>query len=282
MRIDTMLAEGRTNSFEFFPPITDEEQIALTRTLQELEDLKPSFVSVTYRGGSSSRDRTYALVRWLREHGKVESMAHLPCVHHVREELVEILEDYRSIGVENLLALGGDPDPEHGQAGELRHAIELVELAREVGGFSIGVAAHPAGHPLSPDLVTDRRHLAEKLRIADFAITQLFFDAVAWRRLVDELGALGVEKPVLPGIMPITTVASIGKMRDLGGVVPESLVERLHAAQEDGPKAVRAEGVAASTELCEELLELGAPGLHFFTMNRSTATREIFASLQHE
>jgi methylenetetrahydrofolate reductase (NADPH) len=209
-------------------------------------------------------------------------MAHLTCVHHVRTELVEILEDYKGIGVENLLALGGDPDPERGHVGELRYAIELVELAREVGDFSIGVAAHPAGHPLSPDLATDRRHLAEKLRIADFAITQLFFDAADWRRLVDELGELGVEKPVLPGIMPITTVASMGKMRDLGGVVPAWLVDRLQAAQENGPKAVRAAGVAASTALCEELLELGAPGLHFFTMNRSTATREIFASLQHD
>jgi methylenetetrahydrofolate reductase (NADPH) len=280
VRIDDLLAQGPTTSFEFFPPKSDAEERTLDAALTELAPLQASFVSVTYRGGASSRDRTYKLVRRLHDEGNVESMAHLTCVHHTRTELVEILGDYRDAGVENLMLLGGDVDPERGAVGELRHASELVELAREVGTFCIGVAAHPAGHPNSPDLASDRRHLAEKLAAADFAATQLFFEAAEWRGLVDALEALGVSKPVLPGIMPVTTLSSIARMRDMGGAVPGWLVDRLEAASPSGPAAVRSEGVRAATELCEDLLDAGAPGLHFYTLNRSSATREIVASLR--
>jgi methylenetetrahydrofolate reductase (NADPH) len=280
VRIDDLLAQGPTTSFEFFPPKNDAEEQTLDAALVELAPLHASFVSVTYRGGASSRVRTYKLVRRLHDEGRVESMAHLTCVHHTRVELTEILTDYRDAGIENLMLLGGDSDPERGGVGELRHAIELVELAREVGPFCVGVAAHPDGHPDSPDLATDRRHLAAKLELADFAATQLFFEADEWQRLVDSLGALGVDKPVLPGIMPVTTVASITRMRDLGGAVPRWLVERLEAAEPSGPAAVRAAGVGAATELCRDLLAAGAPGLHFYTLNRSTATREIVAALR--
>ena len=278
MRVDELLAAGPTTSFEFFPPATDEEQRALEATLGELTSLKPSFVSVTYRGGASSRARTYELVRRLKLDGVMEPMAHLTCVHHTRAELAEILASYRELGVENLMALGGDPD-RSGVVGELRHASELVELAAEVGGFCVGVAAQPSGHPDSPDLASDRHFLARKLTAADFAVTQLFFEAAEWTALRDELDALGVRKPLVPGIMPITTMSSVTRMRELGGHVPDRLVGRLAAARTRGPGQVRAEGIAAAVEQCEALLDAGAPGLHFYTLNRSTATREIVARL---
>jgi methylenetetrahydrofolate reductase (NADH) len=280
VRIDDLLAQGPTTSFEFFPPKTDAEAAALDQALVELAPLEASFVSVTYRGGASSRAATYGLVRRLHEEGRVEPMAHLTCVHHTRAELVDILVDYRDAGIENLMLLGGDVDPDRGAVGELRHAIELVELARGIGTFCIGVAAQPAGHPDSTDLATDRRHLAAKLAAADFAATQLFFEVDEWRGLVESLSALGVDRPVLPGIMPVTTLHSITRMRDLGGSVPGWLVDRLEAASTRGPGAVRAAGVAAATELCADLLASGAPGLHFYTLNRSTATREIVANLR--
>ena len=280
MRIDTLLSAGTTTSFEFFPPKTDAEERALDATLLDLAHLEPSFVSVTYRGGASSRQRTFDLVRRLHEQGRVESMAHLTCVHHTVAELTEILSDYRDAGIDNLMLLGGDPDPARGAVGELRYALELVRLAREVGEFCIGVAAQPAGHPDSPDLATDRRRLSEKLAEADFAVTQLFFEVDEWRGLVDELGELGVDKPVLPGIMPVTAISSVTRMRDLGGSVPRWLVDRLERAAPEGPRAVRAVGVDAATSLCRDLLAAGAPGLHFYTLNRSTATREIYENLR--
>ncbi len=281
MRIDDLISRGRTRSFEFFPPKTDEESATLARTLSDLEPLDPSFVSVTYRGGAASRQRTFDLVTSIQARGHLTVMAHIICVGHRRAEMVELLERYRDAGVENLMALGGDPpeDPRDAPS-DFSYALELVELAREVGPFSVGVGAHPLGHPRSPDLATDRRHLAEKLRAADFAVTQFFFAAEEWRRLVEELGELGVTKAVLPGIMPVTSLSSVPRMALMGAPVPASLASRLEAASaRGGPAAVRAEGVAAARELCEELLESGAPGLHFYTLNRSTATREIHESL---
>jgi methylenetetrahydrofolate reductase (NADPH) len=280
MRIVDLLASGRTVSFEFFPPKTDAEERTLAGALDELVVLAPSFVSVTYRGGASSRERTFRLVRRLHDESSMEAMAHLTCVHHTRGELQDILSDYRDAGVQNLMLLGGDADPATGAVGELRHADELVALARTVGEFCIGVAAQPAGHPDSSDLETDRRRLAAKLELADFAVTQLFFEVDEWRRLVDELGALGNAKPVLPGIMPVTAVSSVATMRNLGGYVPAWLEARLEDAATRGPAAVREAGIAAATELCAALLESGAPGLHFFTLNRSTATTEIVARLK--
>ncbi len=277
MRIDQLLAAGLTRSFEFFPPKSDEESVTLAGTLHDLEQLSPSFVSVTYRGGRESRQRTFDLVTDIERDGHLVSMAHLICVGHGREEMREILENYLEAGVVNVMALGGDiPDDPDLVASEFRHAIELVELARDVGEFSIGVAAHPLGHPRSPNRASDRRHLAEKLRLADFAVTQFFFELGDWTTLVDELGELGVTKPVLPGIMPVTTLSGVLRMAQMGAAVPASLISRLQGADVvGGPAAVRAEGVRAAGELCEQLLDAGAPGLHFYTLNRSTATREI-------
>jgi methylenetetrahydrofolate reductase (NADPH) len=280
-RIADLLAKGRTYSFEFFPPKTDAEQALLVRTVRALEPLEPSFVSVTYRGGAESRKRTFDLVTGMLRTTTLVPMAHLICAAHTRLELADILVAYRMAGVENLMALGGDPpeDPDAG-VGELRFASELVELATAIGGFSVGVAAQPAGHPQSEDRTTDRDNQAAKLRLADFGVTQFFFEAADYTNLVGELADRGVEKPVLPGIMPVDRLSSIPRMATMGAAVPAWMVERLEAADGRGGKeAVHREGVAIATELCQQLLDAGVPGLHFYTLNRSTATREIYAAL---
>jgi methylenetetrahydrofolate reductase (NADPH) len=280
-RIADLLSKGPTYSFEFFPPKNDAEQATLVKTLRDLEQLGPSFVSVTYRGGAESRQRTYDLVTGMLRTTTLVPMAHLICVAHTRLELAEILVAYRRAGVENLMALGGDPPADPGEGvGELPHASELVELARAIGGFSIGVAAQPAGHPLSPDMAFDRDRLAEKLRMADFGVTQFFFEAEEYLGLVADLAARGVETPVLPGIMPVTNLKSVPRMATMGAAVPAWMVERLENSDATGgADAVRREGVLIATELCRKLLDAGVPGLHFYTLNRSSATREIYGAL---
>jgi methylenetetrahydrofolate reductase (NADPH) len=281
VRIDELLAAGPTRSFEFFPPKTDEESAMLAASLEDIKPLAPSFVSVTYRGGRESRQRTYDLVTQIERDGYVTAMAHVICVGHTRAEMRDLLKSYADAGVSNIMALGGDiPNDPAAAHSEFEHAIDLIDVAREIGDFSLGVAAHPAGHPRSTDLASDRRYLAEKLALADFAVTQFFFDAGEWTRLVAELDALGVSKPVLPGIMPVTTITGIDRMKTMGAAVPPALVERLVAAHaRGGPSEVRAEGIRAAIELCRELLDENAPGLHFYTLNRSTATSEIYHAL---
>ncbi|MGH3732219.1 MAG: methylenetetrahydrofolate reductase [Acidimicrobiales bacterium] len=278
-RVDELLNQGRTRSFEFFPPKSDEESGVLERTLSALTSLDPSFVSVTYRGGRESRQRTYDLVTQIQSAGRMTAMAHLICVGHRRDEMRDLLKNYLDAGVRNVMALGGDL-PEETTTSEFTYALDLVELIREVGEFCVGVGAHPNGHPRSSDRVSDRRHLARKLQAADFAVTQFFFEAREWMELVDQLGELGVEKPVLPGIMPVTTLNGVARMASMGAPVPAHLIARLEAAYLRGAAPeVRAEGKRAATELCVELLDAGVPGLHFYTLNRSTATREICQTL---
>ena len=281
MRIDTLLAAGLTRSFEFFPPKSDDEARVLDTTLADLLPLSPSFVSVTYRGGAESRQRTFDLVTRIQHDGVMTAMAHLICVGHTRAAMADVLARCAAAGVQNVMALGGDvPDDGSNVSSDFAHAIDLVELAREVGDFAIGVAAHPQGHPRSANHAEDRRHLAAKLDLADFAVTQFFFRADEWSRLVAELADLGVHKPVLPGIMPVTSLSSVKRMAVMGATVPDELVDRLVAADEvGGPAAVRAAGIEAATTLSRELLARGAPGLHFYTLNRSTATREIHRAL---
>ncbi len=281
MRVDALIAAGLTRSFEFFPPKSDAESIRLAATLRELEPLDPSFVSVTYRGGPVSRQRTLELVTRVQSEGRLTAVAHLTCVGHTPDELREILGEYARAGVENVMALGGDvTDDVVPSPSSPRYALELVELAREVGTFSIGVAAHPLGHPRSVDRDSDRRHLAAKLRAADFAVTQFFFDAREWSELVEDLAARGVDKPVLPGVMPVTTLRSVERMATMGAAVPPALIARLEAAdRRGGDGAVRDEGVRAALELCQDLLARGVPGLHFYTMNHSSATRELHRAL---
>ena len=279
-RIVDLLAAGRTFSFEFFPPKTPEAEITLEMTLTELELLKPSFVSVTYGAGGSTRERTHDLVVSINRSTSMTAMAHLTCAAHSRAELVEVVGHYHDAGIENVLALGGDPPANLDlPPGELHYALELVELVQGVGPFCVGVAAHPELHPKSPDRPSDRDFLATKLRRADFAITQFFFRTGDYLGLVSDLAERDVHKPVIPGIMPVTNLSSVQRMAKMSGAaVPPEVVARLEAVADDA-EAVRREGVTMATELCRELLDAGAPGLHFYTLNRSTATREIYANL---
>jgi methylenetetrahydrofolate reductase (NADPH) len=279
-RITDLLARGRTFSFEFFPPKTDAAQLSLGRTIAELETLNPSFVSVTYGAGGSTRERTRDLVTWMRRETSISPMAHLTCVGHTRSDIADLLQSYTAAGVENILALGGDPptDPADVRPSDYTYALDLVKHLRDIDGFSIGVAAHPEGHPRSSSRAEDRRFLAEKLELGDFAITQFFFEAHHYIELVEEMAALGINKPIIPGIMPVTNRGQVQRMAELSGAAfPESLAKKL--ADVDDPEEVRRIGVEAATELCAELLGAGAPGLHFYTLNRSTATREIYANL---
>ncbi len=280
MKISEILQTGPSFSFEFFPPRDEKMETVLAQTLRELEGLHPSYVSVTYGAGGTTRERTHDLVVGIDRDTSMTAMAHLTCAAHTRAELVEIVERYRAAGIDNILALGGDPPKDLDlPPGELRYAIELVELIREVGDFSVGVAAHPEPHPRSPSRASDRRHTAEKLAAADFAITQFFFDAAHYFDLVESLRDLGVEKPVIAGVMPATSLGSIKRMSELqGSEFPKWLADKLLAVGDD-PASVRAVGIAEATKLCATLLDGGAPGLHFYTLNRSTATREIYENL---
>lgn len=279
-RISDLLAAGRTYSFEFFPPKNDAGWLTLGRTIADLEHLRPDFISVTYGAGGSTRTKTADLVSWVRRQTDITPMAHLTCQGHSRADISTILTDYRAEGIENLLALGGDP-PKDGSPGhsDYLYSTELVRDIADFGGFSIGVAAHPELHPRSPDRASDRRHLAEKLSLADFAITQFFFDIEHYLQMLDELAALGVDKPVLPGIMPISNLGQVARMAHMSGAeVPQWVIARMEQAGDDLDAAERI-GVDIASELSTRLLEAGAPGLHIYTLNRSWAATEIFRNL---
>ena len=280
MKIHEILRQGPAYSFEFFPPRDEKMERTLEATLGELAVLQPSYVSVTYGAGGTTRDRTHELVVSINTDTTMLAMAHLTCAAHTRDELVDIVSRYRDAGIDNILALGGDvPADLDAPPGELEHAVDLVRLIREVGDFSVGVAAHPEPHPRSESLATDRLHTAEKLAEADFAITQFFFEADHYFELVDSLHRHGVDKPVIAGIMPVTSLASIKRMAEMqGSAFPAWLAAKLEAVGDD-PAAVRRVGIDEATALCARLLEGGAPGLHFYTLNRSTATREIYSNL---
>ncbi len=279
-RIGDLLAAGRTFSFEFSPPKSAAGSMSLGRTIAELEPLGPSFVSVTYGAGGSTREFTRDTVLWVRKETNIPPMAHLTCVGHTRAEINDIIDTYSSAGIENVLALAGDPPKSNDEVrpSDYAYATDLIDHLREIANLSIGVAAHPEGHPRSPDLATDRKFLAAKLQKADFAVTQFFFDLDHYLSMVNDLADLGVTKPVIPGIMPVTNIAQVERMAELSGAAfPQWLRERLESGRD--AEDVRRIGVEAATELCAQLLEAGAPGLHFYTMNKSTATREIYAQL---
>ncbi len=280
MRVADLLARGRTFSFEFFPPKTDEAQAQLTTTIAELAPLHPDFFSVTYGAQGGERTRTRDVVVALAHNGSIPPVAHLTCVGHTQAEIDVLLGEYKAAGVKNILALGGDlpADPTQVGPSDFRFAQDLVEYVQTNSDICIGVAAHPEVHPRSPSRESDRQHLAEKLRLADFAMTQFFFDVDHYERLIDELSALGVHKPVLPGVMPVTNKSQLARMAQMSGSeIPRWLNDRL--APFESPNDIRQAGVEIATQLCTELLAVGAPGLHIYTLNRSTAAREIARNL---
>jgi methylenetetrahydrofolate reductase (NADPH) len=275
------IARGPFVSFELWPPRSAESAAALENALGELSALRPAFVAITYGAGGSTRERTHELVARLAG-TELLPLAHLTCAAHGRAELVALLERYLAAGVRDLLALHGDP-PLSSDAplpeGDLRYAVELVRLARSAGFESVGVAVHPEGHPTAPSREADLRWQAAKLREADFGLTQFLHRAEDYAAFVE---AVGVDTPVVPGVMPITNVRQLERMAAMSGTdVPLELAGRLHAAA-DRPDEVRRIGVEHATRLCRALLDAGAPGLHFYTMNRAAATLEVCANLGFE
>jgi methylenetetrahydrofolate reductase (NADPH) len=278
-----------TYSFEFFPPKDPEGEERLWQAMSQLESIAPDFISVTYGAGGSTRDRTIRITSEITARTHIPTVAHLTCVGSTREELIEILGKYRNAGIKSILALRGDPTggpraPWSPTQGGFNHADELVTLAAEFGGFTIGVAAFPDGHPASNgDFNKDVDVLIEKERRgATFATTQFFFEVDKWKKLVDKLSAKGSALPVIPGILPVTNVKQLNRMAELSGTPIPSHISDAFSNVEDNSDDVRKLGVEIATQLCQELLEEGAPGLHFYTMNTSSATREIYSQIKDE
>ncbi len=287
MRIDEIIAAGDEPcfSFEFFPPKTDEGEQNLRLALEDLRTFEPDFVSVTYGAAGSTRARTVQVTKWIKQELGIEAMAHLSCVGCSREELQAILDGVSEAGIENVLALRGDPPRGETEwrphPGGLRFSTELASLITERYPFAVGAACFPEVHPEAPDMAHDLRFLRQKVEAgASFLITQLFFDNELYFRFVEEARAVGIEVPIIPGIMPITDV---GQIKTITGMckasIPEQLLEALEWRASD-PDAVLQLGVAYATLQCAELLARGAPGIHFYTLNRSPATRAILSALR--
>jgi methylenetetrahydrofolate reductase (NADPH) len=286
-RIADLIRQGqRSLSFEFMPPKDEAGAEQLWKAISELEPYAPTFVSVTYGAGGTTRDTTVHITGRIARETSLLPMGHLTCVGHTKQELERILEDYAAAGVRNVLALRGDPkDGPRAEwtptEGGFTHACELVSLASNQGSFSVGVAAFPGGHPGADSVERDTEVLLEKQRAgAEFAITDMVFRAGDYSELVERSSAAGVDIPIVPGIMPILNLAQVSRMAELSGrEIPAEVRARVERYADD-PVALRAEGIAMAAELCDELLTGGAPGLHFYTLNRSKATRQIFEALR--
>ena len=287
MRIDQILEEADEPIFslEFFPPKSDAGERVLGLALESLRQLSPSFVSVTYGAGGASRGRTLELTKWIKQELGIEAMAHLSCVGSTREELSNVIADMRQSGIDNILALRGDPP--RGETdwkphpGGLQYSTELAALIHSDQDICIGGACFPEVHPEAPDLVHDLRFLKDKIdNGVSFLITQLFFDNELYFRFVDEARAAGIDVPILPGVMPITDLRQIKTITGMcGATIPPELLEALEWRSHD-PDAVLQLGVSYATLQCAELLARGAPGIHFYTLNRSHATRAILSALR--
>jgi methylenetetrahydrofolate reductase (NADPH) len=286
VRIADLLAGGRRAfSFEFFPPKDEAGEEVLWRSISELEPLGPTFVSVTYGAGGTTRDRTLAITARIAQETSLLPMAHLTCVGHTTAELERILASLAESGVGNVLALRGDPLDGPGTPwvttdGGIDYAADLVAFIRRLDDFSVGVAAFPEGHRDATSLDDDIAVLKAKRDAgAEFAVTEMVLRASDYFGLLERARAVGVDFPIIPGVMPILNFGSMHRMVELSGRdMPDEVLARMEPLRDD-PAAVRAEGVAIATELCDDLLEGGAPGLHFYTLNRSKATREIWSAL---
>jgi methylenetetrahydrofolate reductase (NADPH) len=277
--------EGTSYSFEFFPPKDDAGEQTLWEAIRHLERIRPTFVSVTYGAGGSTRERTVRVTGRIARETTLTPMAHLTCVGSSVAELRQVVGEYAGAGIRNVLALRGDPPGGPGtpwtrHAEGLNHADELVALIRSLGNFTVGVAAFPDGHPESSSLDQDADVLVRKADAgAEFAVTQFVFDADSYVRLRDRVVARGRDLPIIPGLMPVTSFAQVRRMAQMSGTpLPAAVVARLEAVADD-PGAIREVGVQIATELSKRLLAEGAPGLHFYTMNRSQATVEVYANL---
>jgi methylenetetrahydrofolate reductase (NADPH) len=287
MRIHDLLASnGPVFSFEFFPPKTEAGEQTLYQTIERLRELQPSFVSVTYGAGGSTRDKTVELVRRIKHEIGIEAMAHLTCVGADRDEIHAVLELLTAAGIENVLALRGDAPRDQGTfvrtANGFGFAAELVQFIRERGfQFCIGGACYPEGHVECRDLEQDLTHLKRKVDCGlAFVITQLFFDNADYFAFVARARAREVRVPIIPGIMPITNLAQIERFTAMcGAAIPRALQSRLERVRHD-EEAVRAVGIDHATAQCRHLLARGAPGIHFYTLNQSTATRAILERLR--
>jgi methylenetetrahydrofolate reductase (NADPH) len=283
--IGDLVRAGTTFSFEFFPPKTEEGERQLWRAIRKLEPLRPSFVSITYGAGGSTRDNTVSATERIATDTTLLPMAHLTAVNHSVAELRHVIGRLAAVGVNNILAVRGDP-PGNPMGEWVRHpdgvlyAEDLVRLVREWGDFSVGVAAFPYKHPRSPDIAVDTEHFIRKCRAgADFAITQMFFDADDYLRLRDRVAAAGADVPILAGVMPVTQMATIERSEQLSGApFPKALAAEFDRIADD-PDAVRRLGIEHASAMCARLLEEGVPGIHFITLNRSTATREVWQNL---
>jgi methylenetetrahydrofolate reductase (NADPH) len=283
MRIaDLMLQGSPTFSFEFFPPKTEEGLNRLYATIEHLAELRPSFVSVTYGAGGGTRDRTVEVARRIKSEIGLEPMAHLTCRGHTQEQIDSVLEQLEATGVENVLALRGDPPRgmEENGRGAFPHADSLVAYIRGRQSFCIGGACYPEKHTEAPDMESDLARLVRKVEAGcDFLVTQLFFDNRHYFGFVRRCREMGVTVPIVPGIMPVTNVAQIERFTKMcGASVPDQLAAKLDRVRDDD-QAVMAIGIEWSIRQCRELLALGAPGIHFYTLNRSLATRVVCASL---
>jgi methylenetetrahydrofolate reductase (NADPH) len=287
MRIDEAYAtrEEPVFSFEFFPPKTEEGERNLYNALAELRPLDPAFVSVTYGAGGSTRDKTIEIVRTIKQDYGLEAMAHFTCVSATTDHLRETLDQMVAVGIDNVLALRGDPPAGETEwtktEGGLEYSRELVELIRRDYPFSIGAACFPETHIHATSAEDDLRHLKAKVDAgAQFLITQLFFDNDVFFDFVARARAAGIDVPIVPGILPITNIAQLKRITGLcGATIPDSLVAELRAREEE-EGAVRDFGVAWAALQCAELLAGGAPGIHFYTLNRSPATRAILSALR--